>query len=58
MIYQTEDEILRIVRAFENGTISRSEWRHAEHLTVAFYYVFITILKRLTSKCATEFSIS
>jgi hypothetical protein len=40
MIYQTEDEILRIVRAFETGTISRSEWRHAEHLTVAFYYAF------------------
>ena len=40
MIYQTEDEILRIVRAFENGTIPRSEWRHAEHLTVAFYYAF------------------
>jgi len=39
MAYQTEDEILNIVRAFENGTISRSDWRHAEHLTVALYYL-------------------
>lgn len=38
MAYQTEDEILKIVRAFENGTISREDWKHAEHLTVAFYY--------------------
>jgi hypothetical protein len=38
MTYQNEDEILKIVRAFESGTIARSEWRHAEHLTVAFYY--------------------
>jgi len=40
MTYQTEDEILSIVRAFESGTIKREEWRHAEHLTVAFYYAF------------------
>lgn len=40
MIYQTEDDILKIVCAFENGTIERSEWRHAEHLTVATYYAF------------------
>jgi len=40
MIYKTENEILEIVRAFENGTISRSDWRHAEHLTVASFYAF------------------
>ena len=40
MIYKNENEILKIVRAFENGTISRSEWRHTEHLTAAFYYAF------------------
>jgi len=38
MAYKSEDEITGIIRAFENGTISRSEWRHNEHLTVAFYY--------------------
>ncbi len=39
MKYKNEGEILEIVRAFENGTIARTEWRHAEHLTVAPYYV-------------------
>ena len=40
MVYETEDELLNIVRAFENGTIKRENWRHAEHLTVAVYYAF------------------
>lgn len=39
MKYKTEKEILRVVEAFENGTISREDWRHAEHLTVALYYL-------------------
>ena len=39
MKYKTEDEILRVVRGFENGTISRDKWKHAEHLIVAFYYL-------------------
>ncbi len=30
---------MRLVREFENGTISREKWKHAEHLTVAFHYV-------------------
>lgn len=40
MRYKTEDEIVDIVRRFENGTISREDWRHAEHLTVALYYIY------------------
>lgn len=36
--YNSEKEILDIVSGFENGTILREDWRHAEHLTVAFYY--------------------
>jgi len=39
MNYNSENDILEIVRAFENGTISRGNWKHAEHLTVAFYYI-------------------
>lgn len=39
MKYETEKEILDVVRSFENGTISREKWKHAEHLTVAFYYI-------------------
>jgi hypothetical protein len=40
MAYQSKDDILRIVRSFEDATVSRSDWRHAEHVTVAFYYAF------------------
>jgi hypothetical protein len=39
MRYKTEDEINEIVRGFEDATISRDAWKHAEHLTVALYYV-------------------
>ena len=39
MRYKNENEILKVVKSFENGTISRGDWRHAEHLTVALYYV-------------------
>lgn len=39
MRFKTEKEIAAVVEAFENGTISRSDWRHAEHLTVALYYL-------------------
>ncbi len=37
--YSSENELLHIVKTFENGTISREKWRHAEHLTVALYYL-------------------
>lgn len=37
--YKNEDEILRVVGAFENGTIKRDEWKHAEHLLVGLYYL-------------------
>jgi hypothetical protein len=37
--YESEKEILEVVRGFETGTISREDWRHAEHLTVALYYL-------------------
>jgi hypothetical protein len=40
MKYKTEAEIFDLLRRFENATISREEWRHAEHLTVALLYVY------------------
>ena len=40
MIYQSEEQILETVRTFENGTISRTDWGHAEHLLVAAFYAF------------------
>ncbi len=39
MKYENEDKINSLVESFENGTISRDEWRHAEHLTVALFYL-------------------
>jgi hypothetical protein len=39
MKYKTEIEIRELIESFENGTISRDDWRHAEHLTVALYYL-------------------
>jgi hypothetical protein len=38
MRYKTETEITNIIEAFENCTISRDAWKHAEHLTVAMHY--------------------
>jgi hypothetical protein len=37
--YKTEAEVLRLVESFETATIARDEWRHAEHLVVALYYL-------------------
>jgi hypothetical protein len=39
MKYKNENEILDVVRSFENGTISREKWKHREHLTMAYYYI-------------------
>ena len=51
--YDSEKEILEVIRGFENGTIARSDWRHAEHLTVALYYAshhdFDTALGKMRS---------
>lgn len=38
-IYENENEIKSLVESFENGTIAEADWRHAEHLTVALYYL-------------------
>lgn len=37
--YRHESEVLELVRSFENATVSRDDWRHAEHLVVALYYL-------------------
>jgi len=36
--YKTENEVIDLVRSFEAATISRDDWKHAEHLVVALYY--------------------
>jgi hypothetical protein len=37
--YTSDKEIFDLLEKFESGTIDRSAWKHAEHLTVALYYV-------------------
>ena len=37
--YKNEEEVSELVRAFEDATISRDAWKHAEHLVVALYYL-------------------
>ena len=37
--YNSLNEITALVRSFEEATVSRDEWKHAEHLVVAMYYL-------------------
>lgn len=37
--YTDESEILELVRSFEEATIPHDDWKHAEHLVVALYYL-------------------
>ena len=50
MKYKTEKNILNLVKNFENGTISKKDWRHAEHLIVALYYLSNQNLETATNK--------
>ena len=38
MIYNTTEEAIAVVEKFEAGTLPKSEWTHAAHLTVGLYY--------------------
>jgi hypothetical protein len=48
--YSSEKEILNLVELFETATIAREAWKHAEHLTVALYYVSHHDLETATAK--------
>jgi hypothetical protein len=48
--YKSEKEILDLVEKFESATIGRDAWRHAEHLTVALYYLSHHDLETATDK--------
>lgn len=37
--FEQEGEVLDLVRSFEDATISHDDWKHAEHLVVALYYL-------------------
>lgn len=50
MRYKDEDEIAEVVRTFEDATISRDKWKHAEHLTVALHYLTLHDIDEATAK--------
>ena len=39
MRYKDDKEIEALVTAFEDASIARGVWKHAEHLTVALFYM-------------------
>ncbi|HRI04211.1 MAG TPA: hypothetical protein PLL77_10760 [Pyrinomonadaceae bacterium] len=50
MRYKDEKEITEVVRTFEDATISRDAWKHAEHLTVALHYVSLHDMETAAAK--------
>ena len=48
--YRTNEDIERLVDAFESGTVARDDWKHAEHLIVALYYLERHDLETATAK--------
>lgn len=48
--YRNAGEIADIVRTFEDATISRNAWKHAEHLTVALHYLNSYEMETATKK--------
>jgi hypothetical protein len=48
--YEHESEVLALVRSFESATVSRDDWKHAEHLVVGLYYLTINDLETATDK--------
>ena len=50
MRYKTDNEIAEVVRTFEDASISRDEWKHPEHLTVALHYLCLHDMDTATEK--------
>lgn len=48
--YESEKEIAELVRSFEEATISRDAWRHAEHMVVALHYLSLHDVETATVK--------
>ncbi len=48
--YATEEELLTILRKFEDATIGRDDWKHAEHMVVALFYLRDLDLETATAK--------
>ncbi len=50
MRFKDEEEIAEVVLGFEDATISRDAWKHAEHLTVALHYLNVHDIETATEK--------
>lgn len=50
MRFKNVEEMAAVVRSFENATISRETWKHAEHLTVALHYLELHDIETATEK--------
>ena len=50
MRFKDADEIKELVKLFEDATISRDAWKHAEHLTVALHYLILHDFDTATEK--------
>ena len=50
MRYASDSEIADVISAFEAATISRDDWKHAEHLTLALHYLNLYDLDAATEK--------
>ncbi|MFN0141612.1 MAG: hypothetical protein ACKVQW_16185 [Pyrinomonadaceae bacterium] len=50
MRYKEEKEIAEVVSGFEDATIARDKWKHAEHLTVALHYLTLYDIETATEK--------
>jgi hypothetical protein len=50
MNYKDDAEIEKLVASFENASIEREVWKHAEHLVVALYYANRYDLETATNK--------
>jgi hypothetical protein len=48
--YKTDADVLRLVKSFEDASVSRDEWKHTEHLIVAFYYLSRHDIETATAK--------
>ncbi len=50
MRFNNENEIHEVVRTFEDATIARDAWKHAEHLTVALHYLCLHDMETATER--------
>jgi len=50
MRFKHEEEIKEVVRTFEDATVPRDKWKHAEHLTVALHYLSHHDMETATAK--------